>query len=113
MNRPLRAENPHFHDELRHVGLTPLAYKSLGNCIVAQLAVCLETCRQNHNGERSWEAPYSAKKIEEEMDEAWLKLGYAAGEYPYEDGTWRQVGVTSKMICKLADKLGVRVVVFH
>jgi hypothetical protein len=22
MNRPLRAPNPHFHDELRHVGLT-------------------------------------------------------------------------------------------
>ena len=25
LNRPLRAPNPHFHDELRHVGPTPLA----------------------------------------------------------------------------------------
>ena len=113
LNRPLRAENPHFHDELRHVGLTPLAYKSLGNCVASQLAVCLQTCSQNHAGKRTWNLPYTVEFIEEQMDEAWLQLGYQIGEFPYEDGCWRQCGVTAKMVHAMADKLCVRVVLFH
>ena len=42
-----------------------------------------------------------------------MELGNAVCEFPYEDGTWRQVGVTPEMICKMADKLCVRVIILH
>ena len=80
---------------------------------VAQLAVRLATCRQTQAGKRSWAAPCSAAKTEEELTEARLELGHKIGEAPYEDGCWRQCGVTTDMTCKPADKLGARVIVFH
>jgi hypothetical protein len=75
LDRPLRDPEPYWPSELQHMGLTQHAYKvPEGNCVVSQMAVCFQKCRQ-YAGRREWEPALTPKELELWMDEAWYELG--------------------------------------
>ena len=94
LDRPLQGA-PFRPSELQLQGLTPLAFsEEATGCVVRQLAVCLQKWKA-----MMWQPALTIQELEDEMDEAWYRLGYRAGVYPYEMGAgWRDHGVTTRVV---------------
>ena len=96
-------------------GVCKEAWTQTGDCVVRQLLVCVErrSSKRTATGTKSYWRPYwEPKDLELRLNGAFEKV-HTAGEYPFELGNWRTVGVTCAMLIHIAQEEHMVVSVVH